>query len=149
MKQKEETIREFVQKLQDNYEYIKNMIYQKSVGNIVQTDYITGLLNNPPKDDKNMEKDKIIQFFEDIPETEEYAYKEDDDEKKETKDTIRKEYEEDKIEAKISEKKVINIKKVNRNFKRKKTENYKHRKKEILISMPKKAEKSFHRSGSK
>ena len=149
LKQKEETIREFVQKLQDNYEYIKNMIYQKSVGNIVQTDYITGLLNNPPKDDKNMEKDKIIQFFEDIPETEEYAYKEDDDEKKETKDTIRKEYEEDKIEAKISEKKVINIKKVNRNFQRKKTENYKHRKNEILISMPKKAEKSFNRSGSK
>lgn len=154
LKQKEETIREFVQKLQDNYESIKNMIYQKSVGNIVQTDYITDLLNNGPKEGKNMKKDEMDEYLENIPETEEYVYKEDENEKsenekKETKDNTKKEYEEDEIEKKIPKKNVIKKK-----FERKKTLNIKSRKKELLISLPrsilkKKMGKSHRRSGSK
>ena len=152
--QKEKTIKEFVQKLQDNYESIKNMIYQKSVGNIVQTDYITDLLNNGPKENKNIikKKDESDKFLENIPEIEEYAYNEDEIgkseiEKKETIDNTNKEYKEDEY-TKISKK---NIKK---KFERKKTLNINSRKKELLISLPrsilrKKEQKSFRRSGSK
>ena len=153
LKEKEETIREFVQKLQDNYEYIKNMIYQKSVGNIVQTDFITDLLNKGNKEEKNIIKYGKDEFFEDIPEIEEYPYEkdgEDENEKSEnekTKDNTKK-YEEDEVEKK---QKKIDKK---RKFERKKTLNIKSNKKKLLISLPRSILrrnmiKSFRRSGSK
>ena len=151
LNQKEETIREFVQKLQDNYESTKNMIYQKSVGNILVTNLVTDLLNNGLKEDKIVKKDEMDEFLENIPEIEEQIYEgyeneKSENEKKETKDNTKKEYEEDELD-----KKNTNIKVINKKFVRKKTFNLK---KELLISLPgsilkKKSQRSYHRSGSK
>ena len=151
LKQKEKIMKEFVKKLEDNYESIKPMICQKSEDNIAQeeNDFIVKSLNK--KEEKEIEKDKIIQdFLDNIEEIEEpYEEKENsDNDKKETKETKetkdskenkKEENKEDKKEEKKPEKKFSFMTKKSQNIKKNVNLNKSNKsfRKTLLISIQK------------
>jgi hypothetical protein len=71
LKQKENIMREFVKKLEEKYEDIKPMLYQKSEINITQSDFILNSLNNNDNTEREREKDSID--LNEIPEVEEHS----------------------------------------------------------------------------
>lgn len=140
LKQKESIMREFVKKLEENYEDLKPMIYQKSDANIqLQNHFIINSLNKG--NNKETEKDELNDFLNGIEEVEEKSYygSDFDNEGNETsnndRNKIEEEIKEEMKEKKMEEKLLKNL------YKRKvthfrKTINYKHNKNKILVSLP-------------
>ena len=165
LKQKEKIMKEFIKKLEDNYESIKPMIYQKSEDNIVQeeNDFIVKSLNK--KEEKEREKDKNIQdFLDNIEEIEEpYEEKEKSDndiketkETKETKDSKENKKEEEKDEKKAEKNfgfKTIKSQNINENVNLNLNKSNKSFRKTLLINIQKshlkKRKKTLPRAKSK
>ena len=144
LKQKENIMREFVKKLEENYEAIKPMICQNSEANIGKTDFIINSLNSGPRMQEKEEDDKFYEFLDNIEEVDEIYFDKNEEkgknynEKKETKsskDTKNTKKEDDEEEKKLEEKIFKNvIKKKGINLKT--TINIKKSKRKLLISMP-------------
>ena len=133
-------MREFVKKLEENYEDLKPMIYQKSDANIqLQNHFIINSLNKG--NNKETEKDELNDFLNGIEEVEEKSYygSDFDNEGNETsnndRNKIEEEIKEEMKEKKMEEKLLKNLyKRKVTNFR--KTINYKHNKNKILVSLP-------------
>lgn len=104
LKRKENQMREFIKKSKRSYESIKPIIYQNSVANIIQKDFIFNSLNKEIKNEKSKktkEKFNDLHDINDINEVDEINYNENEeneksDDKKETKETRKEEEIEDK-----------------------------------------------------
>ena len=156
LKEKENIMRDFVKKLEENYEIIQPMIYQISEANIKQSNFIVDSLNGKSIFDREDEEDDKFDdnFLDNIEEVDEYEYNENEqneksyNEKKETKETRKDniDEEEKKMELKI-------LKSVLKK-KAKLQKTIKHKSKKNLISIAgssfkKHREKNIKRSRSK
>ena len=111
LKEKENIMRDFVKKLEENYEIIQPMIYQISEANIKQSNFIVDSLNGKSIFDREDEEDDKFDdnFLDNIEEVDEYEYNENEqneksyNDKKETKKTRKDniDEEEKKMELKI------------------------------------------------
>lgn len=83
LKQKENIMRDFIKKLKDNYESLKQTIYQKSEINIGKSDFIISSLNGcliNDRDKENEEEDKYdADFLDNIDEVNETFYNENEE----------------------------------------------------------------------
>ena len=143
-KQKENIIREFVKKLEENYEAIQPMIYQKSEANIKQSGFIFESLNGK-YNNKNDEIDFDDNFLDNIEEVDEVVYNENEqneineinDKEEDKKDT--KDIKETKNDYDIEERK-LEIKILNSVLKKKmknihENVNIKPNKKKLIVSL--------------
>ena len=156
LKHKEIIMREFVKKLEQNYEMMKSLVHQTTQVDIVQNDLIFDELNSEQK----KERDEINEFLDNIEEVEEeveynenYEVKKADNDKKEIKPKNKKEYEEEKnLEEKILKSVLKKSLLKTKNLALKKT--VKKPRKNILVSLPikflrKNVEKKKERARSK
>lgn len=165
LKQKENIMRDFVKKLEENYEAIKPMIYQNSEANIEKTNFIIDSLNSGRRRQEQEEDDKFLEFLENIEEVDEIYLDENEENKindnkikenkntkdtkeiketkeakkiketKEEKETTYTKNEDDEEEKKLEEKILKSVIK-KKNNSLKKTINNKKSKKKLLISLP-------------
>ena len=112
LKQKENIMREFVKKLEEKYEELKPMLYQKSENNIPsQSDYIINSLNKNENENKEKDND-FSNFLDGIPEVEEKSLfgneENEDDDNNNDNDIVGNETEQtkkdDEVEKRLEEK---------------------------------------------
>ena len=159
LKEKENIMRDFVKKLEENYEIIQPMIYQVSEANIKPSTFIVDSLNGKNIFDREDEEDDKFDdnFLDNIEEVDEYEYNENeqneksDNDKKETKEI--KETRKDDIDEEEKKMELKILKSVLKK-KAKLQKTIKHKSKKHLIritgsSFKKQRGKNIKRSNSK
>ena len=159
LKEKENIMRDFVKKLEENYEIIQPMIYQVSEANIKPSTFIVDSLNGKNIFDREDEEDDKFDdnFLDNIEEVDEYEYNENeqneksDNDKKETKEI--KETRKDDIDEEEKKMELKILKSVLKK-KAKLQKTIKHKSKKHLISITgssfkKQRGKNIKRSNSK
>ena len=144
LKEKENIMREFVKKLEENYEAIQPMIYQKSEANIKQSGFIVDSLNGIYNNNKD-EIDFDDNFLDNIEEVDEIIYNENEqneindnnEDKKDTKDIkdIKEIKNNDDIEEQKLEIKILNSVLKNKVKNVVETINIKPNKKKLIVSL--------------